>query len=361
VEQTFLRIPKINTNTYRRRGKAMIAVKAAAIATLILLAALTVPQLTLTEAEAGEVKNSAYALNQILERAIKNVQTVLSGEEGNKAYEALKSRLKEAETLAERARKALNEGTYQDALNTSLKALNIVKSIAAEIKESEEEQIVAATHSTLRMSILLSGLKNLTDSAAAKGYTTSNLSEKLEAVSKLVEEAKSLSARGDTLGAGRRVAEAKSMLGHLVSSLNKAYAEEKRRLAEEYVNRTLGRIFSAEDVRGRFKEQIEELNLSRRQLQAGNLGAAVAQINEAMKQMKKSLNEELKKVADRIQQIEKRLNESRVRGVDVEREERMLQEASKLVEQATALMEKGDYIAARMRVAEAEAILQRLR
>jgi len=338
----------------------MIAIKAAAIATLILLAALTFPQLTLTEAEAGGVKNSAYALNQILERAIKNVQTMLNEEGGNKAYEALKIRLKEAENLAERAQKALREGAYQDALNTSLKALTIVKSIAAEIKESKEEQRVAASHSTLRMSILLSGLKNLTDSAAAKGYNVSNLSGKLEAVAKLVEEARSLSARGDALGAGRMVAEAKRMLGHVVSNLNKAYVEKKSKLAEEYVNKTLGRIFSAEGVKDRFKEQIEELKSSRHHIQAGNLGAAMKQINEAMKLMKKSLSEELKKVRDEIQQIEKRLNNSKARGVDVEKEEKMLQEASKLIEQATTLLEKGDYLAAKF-IADAEAILQRLR
>jgi len=336
----------------------MIAVKAAAIITLILLAALTVPQLTLTEA--GGVKNSAYALNQILERAIKNVQTVLNEEEGNKAYEALKIRLKEAEGLAERARKALNEGTYQDALNTSLKALNILKSIAAEIKESEEEQRVAASHSTLRMGVLLSSIKKLTDSAAAKGYNVSNLGEKLEVVSKLVEEASSLSARGDALDAGRRVAEAKSMLSHLMNSLNQAYAKEKSKLVEEYVNKTLDRI-SAEGLRGRFKEQIEKLNSSRHQLQTGNLAAAMKQINEAMKQMKKNLSEEVKKVGEEIQKIRKQLDDIKARGVNVEREERMLLEVSKLVEQATALLEKGDYIAARAKISEAEDALQRLR
>jgi len=338
-----------------------MVVKAAAITTLILLAALTVPQLTLTEAEAGGVKNSAYALNQILERAIKNVQTVLNEEEGNKAYEALKTRLEEAETLAERAQKALNEGAYQDALNISLKALNIVKSIAAEIKESEEEQIVAASHSTLRMNAILCNLKNLTDSAAVKGYNVSNLSEKLEAVSKLVEEARSLSAKGDALGAGRRVAETKIMLGHLVSSLSQAYAKEKIKLAEEYVNKILTRISGAEDAKSRFKEQIEELNSSKRQIQAGNLSIAIKRVNEAMKRMEKNLNEEIKELSDELLTLEKRLNVIKARGVNIEREEKMLQEVSKLVEQAKAFLEKGDYITARMKLAEAEDVLERLR
>jgi tetratricopeptide (TPR) repeat protein len=339
----------------------MMVVKAAALATLILLAALTVPQVTLTEADAGGVKDSAYALNQILNKAIANLQTVLKRGEGDQAYEALNIRLKEAGTLAEKAQKALNEGAYQDALNNSLKALSIVKSVAAEIKESEEEQILAASHSTLRMSALLTNIKNMTNSAAAKGYNVSNLAERFVAVTKLVEEARNLSARGDALGADRRVAEAKSMLGHLVSNLNQAYAKEKAKLAEEYVNKTLGRIFSAEGAKGRFKEQIEELNSSRRQIQAGKLGEAVKQINEAMKQMKKNLGEEAKRLGEEIQKIRKQLNDIKARGVNVDREERMLQEASKLAEQATALLEKGDYIAARMKVAEAETILQRLR
>ena len=338
----------------------MVAVKAAALVTLILLAALTIPPLAVTEADAGGVKDSASALTQILDKAITNLQTILGGS-GDQAFEGLKIRLREAETLAEEARNALNEGAYQEALNNSLKALSIVKSVAAEIKESEEEQAVAASHSTLRMDNLLSRIKNLTEVAAAKGYNVSNLAEKLAAVSKLVEEARSLSARGDSLGASRNVAEAKSMLGHLVSSLNQAYAKEKAKLAEEYVNKTLGMIFSAGDLKGRFKEQIEELNSSRRQIQAGNLGAAMKQINEAMRQMKKSLDKEAKKVGEEVQQIRKHLNDVKARGVNVEREERMLQEASKLVEQATALIEKGDYIAARMKIADAEAILHRLR
>jgi len=339
----------------------MMVVKAATLAALILLAALTVPQITLTEADAGGVKGSAYALNQILKKAITNLQTVLKGGEGDQAYEALKIRLKEAETLAEKAQKAFNEGAYQDALNNSLKALSIVKSVAAEIKESEEEQIVAASHSTLRMSALLTNIKNMTNSAAAKGYNISNLAEKLAAVSQLVDEAKSLSAKGDALGAGRRVAEAKSMLGHLVSNLNQAYAKEKAKLAEEYVNKTLGRLFGAEGAKGGFKEQIEGLNASRRQIQAGKLGEAVKQINEVMKQMKKNLSEEVKSLGEEIQKIRRQLNDIKAKGVNVDREERMLQEASKLAEQATALLEKGDYIAARMKVAEAETILQRLR
>jgi septation ring formation regulator EzrA len=339
----------------------MMVVKAATLAALILLAALTVPQITLTEADAGGVKGSAYALNQILDKAITNLQTVLKGGEGDQAYEALKIRLKEAETLAEKAQKAFNEGAYQDALNNSLKALSIVKSVAAEIKESEEEQIVAASHSTLRMSALLTNIKNMTNSAAAKGYNISNLAEKLAAVSQLVDEAKSLSAKGDALGAGRRVAEAKSMLGHLVSNLNQAYAKEKAKLAEEYVNKTLGRLFGAEGAKGGFKEQIEGLNASRRQIQAGKLGEAVKQINEVMKQMKKNLSEEVKSLGEEIQKIRRQLNDIKAKGVNVDREERMLQEASKLAEQATALLEKGDYIAARMKVAEAETILQRLR
>jgi septation ring formation regulator EzrA len=339
----------------------MMVVKAATLAALILLAALTVPQITLTEADAGGVEGSAYALNQILDKAITNLQTVLRGGEGDQAYEALKIRLKEAETLAEKAQKAFNEGAYQDALNNSLKALSIVKSVAAEIKESEEEQIVAASHSTLRMSALLTNIKNMTNSAAAKGYNISNLAEKLAAVSQLVDEAKSLSAKGDALGAGRRVAEAKSMLGHLVSNLNQAYAKEKAKLAEEYVNKTLGRLFGAEGAKGGFKEQIEGLNASRRQIQAGKLGEAVKQINEVMKQMKKNLSEEVKSLGEEIQKIRRQLNDIKAKGVNVDREERMLQEASKLAEQATALLEKGDYIAARMKVAEAETILQRLR
>jgi len=339
----------------------MMVVKAATLAALILLASLTVPQITLTEADAGGVKGSAYALNQILDKAITNLQTVLKGGEGDQAYEALKIRLKEAETLAEKAQKAFNEGAYQDALNNSLKALSIVKSVAAEIKESEEEQIVAASHSTLRMSALLTNIKNMTNSAAAKGYNISNLAEKLAAVSQLVDEAKSLSAKGDALGAGRRVAEAKSMLGHLVSNLNQAYAKEKAKLAEEYVNKTLGRLFGAEGAKGGFKEQIEGLNASRRQIQAGKLGEAVKQINEVMKQMKKNLSEEVKSLGEEIQKIRRQLNDIKAKGVNVDREERMLQEASKLAEQATALLEKGDYIAARMKVAEAETILQRLR
>jgi hypothetical protein len=339
----------------------MMVVKAATLAALILLAALTVPQITLTEADAGGVKGSAYALNQILDKAITNLQTVLKGGEGDQAYEALKIRLKEAETLAEKAQKAFNEGAYQDALNNSLKALSIVKSVAAEIKESEEEQIVAASHSTLRMSALLTNIKNMTNSAAAKGYNISNLAERLAAVSQLVDEAKSLSAKGDALGAGRRVAEAKSMLGHLVSNLNQAYAKEKAKLAEEYVNKTLGRLFGAEGAKGGFKEQIEGLNASRRQIQAGKLGEAVKQINEVMKQMKKNLSEEVKSLGEEIQKIRRQLNDIKAKGVNVDREERMLQEASKLAEQATALLEKGDYIAARMKVAEAETILQRLR
>ena len=339
----------------------MMVVKAATLAALILLAALTVPQITLTEADAGGVKGSAYALNQILDKAITNLQTVLKGGEGDQAYEALKIRLKEAETLAEKAQKAFNEGAYQDALNNSLKALSIVKSVAAEIKESEGEQIVAASHSTLRMSALLTNIKNMTNSAAAKGYNISNLAEKLAAVSQLVDEAKSLSAKGDALGAGRRVAEAKSMLGHLVSNLNQAYAKEKAKLAEEYVNKTLGRLFGAEGAKGGFKEQIEGLNASRRQIQAGKLGEAVKQINEVMKQMKKNLSEEVKSLGEEIQKIRRQLNDIKAKGVNVDREERMLQEASKLAEQATALLEKGDYIAARMKVAEAETILQRLR
>jgi len=339
----------------------MMVVKAATLAALILLAALTVPQITLTEADAGGVEGSAYALNQILNKAITNLQTVLKGGEGDQAYEALKIRLKEAETLAEKAQKAFNEGAYQDALNNSLKALSIVKSVAAEIKESEEEQIVAASHSTLRMSALLTNIKNMTNSAAAKGYNISNLAEKLAAVSQLVDEAKSLSAKGDALGAGRRVAEAKSMLGHLVSNLNQAYAKEKAKLAEEYVNKTLGRLFGAEGAKGGFKEQIEGLNASRRQIQAGKLGEAVKQINEVMKQMKKNLSEEVKSLGEEIQKIRRQLNDIKAKGVNVDREERMLQEASKLAEQATALLEKGDYIAARMKVAEAEMILQRLR
>jgi septation ring formation regulator EzrA len=339
----------------------MMVVKAATLAALILLAALTVPQITLTEADAGGVEGSAYALNQILNKAITNLQTVLKGGEGDQAYEALKIRLKEAETLAEKAQKAFNEGAYQDALNNSLKALSIVKSVAAEIKESEEEQIVAASHSTLRMSALLTNIKNMTNSAAAKGYNISNLAEKLAAVSQLVDEAKSLSAKGDALGAGRRVAEAKSMLGHLVSNLNQAYAKEKAKLAEEYVNKTLGRLFGAEGAKGGFKEQIEGLNASRRQIQAGKLGEAVKQINEVMKQMKKNLSEEVKSLGEEIQKIRRQLNDIKAKGVNVDREERMLQEASKLAEQATALLEKGDYIAARMKVAEAETILQRLR
>jgi tetratricopeptide (TPR) repeat protein len=339
----------------------MMVVKAAALATLILLAALTVPQFTLTEADAGGIKDSAYALKQILDKAVANLQTVVKGGEGNQTQEVLKIRLKEAETLAEKVQKALNEGAYQDAVNSSLKALSILRSVAAEIREDEGEQVVASSHSTLRMNNLLSRIKNLTEAAAAKGYNVSNLAEKLTAVSQLVEEARSLSARGDSLGAGEKVAEAKRMLGHLVSSLNQAYAKEKARLAEDYVNKTLGRIFSAEGLKGRFKEQIEELNSSRRQIQAGNLGAAMKQINEAMRQMKKSLSEEAKRVVEEVQQIRKHLNDIKARGVNVEREERMLQEASKLVEQATALMEKGDYIAARMKIAEAEAILHRLR
>ena len=339
----------------------MMVVKAATLAALILLASLTVPQITLTEADAGGVKGSAYALNQILDKAITNLQTVLKGGEGDQAYEALKIRLKEAETLAEKAQKAFNEGAYQDALNNSLKALSIVKSVAAEIKESEEEQIVAASHSTLRMSALLTNIKNMTNSAAAKGYNISNLAERLAAVSQLVDEAKSLSAKGDALGAGRRVAEAKSMLGHLVSNLNQAYAKEKAKLAEEYVNKTLGRLFGAEGAKGGFKEQIEGLNASRRQIQAGKLGEAVKQINEVMKQMKKNLSEEVKSLGEEIQKIRRQLNDIKAKGVNVDREERMLQEASKLAEQATALLEKGDYIAARMKVAEAETILQRLR
>ena len=337
-----------------------MVVKAAALATLILLAALTVPQITMTEADADGVKNSAYAVNQILDKAIKNIQTVLKGE-GDQAYEALRIRLKEAVTLAEKAQKALNEGTYQDALNNSLKALSIVKSVAAEIKESEEEQIVAASHSTLRMSTLLSSVKNLTESAAAKGYDVSNISEKLAAVSKLVEEARNLSARGDALGAGRRVAETKSMLGHLMSNLNQAYTKEKANLAEEYVNQTLLKIFSAEGVKSRFKEQIEKLNSSRRHIQAGNLGEAVKQINEAMRQMKKSLSEEVKSLGEEIQKIRKQLNDIKAKGVNVDREERMLQDAYELLEQATALLENGDYLAARIKIAEAEAVLQRLR
>jgi septation ring formation regulator EzrA len=211
------------------------------------------------------------------------------------------------------------------------------------------------------MSALLTNIKNMTNSAAAKGYNISNLAEKLAAVSQLVDEAKSLSAKGDALGAGRRVAEAKSMLGHLVSNLNQAYAKEKARLAEEYVNKTLGRLFGAEGAKGGFKEQIEGLNASRRQIQAGKLGEAVKQINEVMKQMKKNLSEEVKSLGEEIQKIRRQLNDIKAKGVNVDREERMLQEASKLAEQATALLEKGDYIAARMKVAEAETILQRLR
>lgn len=356
----FLRIPKITTLSYSRWVLGMV-VKAAAIAMLILLAALTIPQHALTGTDAGEARNSAYAVNQILGEAIKNLQTILKEEEGNQVYEALKIRLKDAEALAERAQKALNEGAYQDALNTSLKALSIVKNAAAEISEDEEEQLVAAAHSALRISTVLSGVKNLTDVASAKGYDVSNLRERLEVVSKLLEEARSLSARGDALGAGRKVAESKSMLGHLVSGLNQAYAKEKAKLAEEYVNKILSRIFSAEGVKNKFTEQIEELNISKRHIQAGNLRPAIKQIKEAMKQMQKGLKEDLKKVSDELLKLRKQINDLKAGGVDVEREERLIQEVSKLVEQATAYLEKGDYIAAKMKVVDAEAALRRLR
>ena len=336
-------------------------VKAVLMAAIILAATLTTVQFTLTYANAREDGDSAYALNLILERSIKNIQAILKEEENNQAYEALNLRLKDASMLAERAREALDRGEYQDAVNGSMRALSILNSIAAEIRESKDERTVAASHSALRMSIMLSGVKNLTEAAAAKGYNISNLKERLEAVSKLVEEARSLSAKGDSLEAGRKVAETKSKLGHLVSDLNQAYAKEKMKLAEEYVNRTLSRIFSAEEVRSKFTEQIKELNSSKDQIKMGSLGPAIKRINEAMKRMEKSIKEDLRKIDDDLLRIRKQISDLKVKGANTERVEKLVQEASRLAEQAKAYAEKGDYIAARIKIAEVEAALQRLR
>ncbi len=336
-------------------------IKAAAAATLILLVA-TIALPTLTQkAEAESDKSSAYAVNAILGKALINVQTLVAQERGSEAYDELNKRLEDARKLAETAQRELKEGEYQRALSDSMRALTTLTSVAAELNEDAGEQIVAAKHSTLRISSLLNVVKNLTEAASAKGYDVSAVKLRLEAAKRLVEEAQTLSAKRDALGAGKKVAESKSTLSHIVSALSQVYGEEKVEIVEGYVNKTLNRIYGVEGVEGRFTELIKEINSSKKHLQAGRLRPALKNISEAMKQMEKMVNDDLKKVNEELNSLKKQINDLKAKGVNVEGLERFLQEATETVKQASTHLEKGDYITARIRLAQLESALHRLR
>lgn len=352
----FRRIPKIKTSTYTLKGYVKVKVAAAAI--LVLLPALILPAYTLTYAESDE--SSAYAVNSILEKAISKMQMLVAQERGSQKYEALNKRLGYANELAERVQKELRERAYQQALNSSMEAFTILSSVAAELRESEEEQMVAAKHSALRMGTLLGGVKNLTEAAAAKGYDVSVLKRKLEDASRLVEDANSLYAKGDFSNAGKRLAESRSMLGQVMSDLSRAYEKEKVELVKEFVNKTLSRIYEVE-AEGRFIEQVKELNSSRHQLQSGKLKLALKNINEVMKQMEKKVNNDLKNIKEELVSVKKQISDLQAKGVNVEKQRKMIEEASRMVEQAALIANKGDYITAKTMLTQAESILRSLR
>lgn len=335
-------------------------VKVVAIVTVVLLAAIALPILT-QRADAKDDRGSAYAVNAILEKALARIEELVAEEKGTQTYDALKKRLEYAQQLAENARMGLERGAYQQALNDSMRALTVLSSVAAQLKENKDEEVVAAQHSILRVNTFLNGLKNLTDAASAKGFDVSGVKMKLEAVERLVEEARTLSAKKDSLGAGRKVAESKRGLGQIVSALNQAYEKERVKLIERYVNDTLSRIYGVEEARSGFIEQIRDLNSTRRQMQAGDSRQAIKGVNEAMKQIERKLSEDLKRANEELFNLKERVNDLKARGVKVERLEALIQEATDLLTQASAHLEKGDYVAARVKLAQAEAALQRLR
>lgn len=358
----FRRIPKIKTPTYNLgEGKLKLkAVATTASIALLILAAFTLPT-TFETADAQDERSSAYAVNMILEKALRNIQTLVEQERGTQAYEVLNRRLEGVRQMAEAAQRELKEGAYQQALSASMNALKSLTSITAELKDSADEEIVAAKHTTLRMNIFVNSIKNLTELASTKGYDVSTLKSRLKDVETLVKEAQNLSAKQDTLGSSQKIAESKKMLGHIISDLCRAYDKEKVKIVEDYVNKTLKRIYEVEEVRSRFTEQIKEFNSTKNQIQGGNFRSSLKRINEALENMEKKVREDLNNVKEEMVNLKKQINNLKAKGVNVEKQERLLQEAANMIEQASTYLEKGDYVAARMKIAQIESVLHRFR
>jgi tetratricopeptide (TPR) repeat protein len=221
---------------------------------MVTLSALVLSSSQASVQQATSASDTAQDLFSIFQKANATVSEIFLQFEadGKTVPQASLSEYNQALVLAEESESLLQKGNYSEANNQIVQALQKLKealriayvTIPEHPTETETnlERAVQLKSAINRYYEQLQRIENLTRLAAAVGYNTTKLEDKIQTIESLLDKASSNVDQKRFEAASDNLAEAKTLIDRIVSSINNFATDLRIQRIAIYINQTQERL-----------------------------------------------------------------------------------------------------------------------